>query len=179
MASTLGVGAPNAYYKNTIKALCSLPPESTSGAEVAALIMDFERDDQFNNYICYDNAAFPNLISTMKDYARLWPPEHERGTGSGIAVEPDLVIGDERIYDIVKILGADQRPQAKAVADCIQKEFVVCSRVSSRIDCQCGPPAVLTTLAPDNESLRDEYRDHPVYKETEWNRVTFSLVNER
>ncbi len=178
MASTLGVGAPNAYYKKTIKKLCALPAETTSGAEVADLIMRYEKDDQFHNYICYDAAAFPELIARMREYALLWPEEYENEIGPGFVAEPDLVTFGERIYDIVKILDGDPRPQAGNVVDCILNKFVVSSRVSSQVNCECGPPALLTTLVPDNKDLREEYQDHPAYVETGWNRFTFSLLKE-
>ncbi len=177
VATTLGIDAPNAYYKKTIGELCQSPAETTTGADVAELIMRHEKDDQFHNYICYDTAVFPELIVKMRNYARLWPKGRRGNAGAALSIEPDLIVAEERVYDIVKLLENDDRRQARDIADCIQNRFVVSSRVSSEINCECGPPALLTTLVPDVQYLIYDYRNHPIYRETEWNRFTFNLLN--
>src|SRR6185295_7527933 len=63
LASETRIGAPNAYYADTLRALCERP--SVDGAALAASIVEHESEEMFTQYAAADSAALDEIPARL------------------------------------------------------------------------------------------------------------------
>lgn len=165
MASQMNVGAPNTYYKNTIKWLST--HENTGGADLAAYIMTNDRD--FGNYVSIRSSALAELPAQLNLVIGFVLDKKKNILNTELEISPCYGHGDEHFYDLFIWLeklyranGVSEEPLEK-FKKWVRDELIITVGVNPESGKTIRELCGLSLLVPEAREQADRYRNYPLY----------------
>lgn len=167
MTSPMRVGAPNTYYRDTLKWLAE--HRKADGSSLARQIMS--SDDHFHLYTCVDGDALGDLPARLDPVVGALLGNEAAPPEPPIGLPPCYQHEDERNYDLIAWLDAAFRTNHRSsgpvskLKEWLRDELDVTVAVHPRRGRELKGLSGLSLVVPESAEGRGRYPGYPIYRE--------------